>query len=124
MVNEMNKCNANERTRRYLKQKEILNKIRFYLINLLTFSSFDGEETEGDEFPLNVDVAGKRSRFNRIVFVSFVDVVSFDETNSKRLVIDGDEHGNVISMAKIMICLINIDFLDDVRGIYLIENPV
>jgi hypothetical protein len=82
------------------KIKKEFNSILFELFSLLTFSSFDGEETETGEFPLNVVVAGKRSRFKRIGFGSLVDIVSFDDANNKRFVIDGDEHGNGISMAK------------------------
>lgn len=69
-------------------------------MNLVTFSSFDRVETDIDEFPLDVFVADKRSRFNRIDFVSFVDVVSFDDRSSKRLVIDGVEHGTGISTTR------------------------
>jgi hypothetical protein len=43
-------------------------------------------------------VAGKRSRFNRIGLVSFVDVEDLDGIN-KRLVIDGAEQGNEISIS-------------------------
>jgi hypothetical protein len=60
---------------------------------LLTFSPFDGVEME---FEIVIFAAGKRSRFNRIGFVSFVGVEGFDDIN-KRLVIDGTEQGNVIS---------------------------
>jgi hypothetical protein len=52
------------------------------------FSSLDWVETDGDEFPLDVCVSGKRWRFNRTDFVSFVDVVSLDVIMSKRLPID------------------------------------
>ncbi len=61
---------------------------------LLTFSSFDGAEVE---FEIVIFAAGKRSRFNRIGFVSFVGVDGFDDLNN-RLVIDGAEHGNGISI--------------------------
>ena len=44
--------------------------------------------------------AGKRSRFNRIGLVSFVGVVGcFDDIN-KRLVIEGAEQGNDISITE------------------------
>ncbi len=61
-------------------------------------------ETGKDEFPLDDFVAGKRIRFNRIDFVSFVVVVvsSLDDI-SKRLVIDDVEQGNGISISKIKI---------------------
>ncbi len=61
---------------------------------LLTFSSFDGAEVE---FEIVIFAAGKRSRFNRIGFVSFVGVEGLVDIN-KRLVIDGAEQGNEISI--------------------------
>jgi hypothetical protein len=69
----------------------------FCFVYLVTFSSFDGVETDISELPFDVFVADKRSRFNRIGFVSFVDVVSFDDISRKRLVIDGVEQGNGMS---------------------------
>jgi hypothetical protein len=66
-----------------------------YLVDLMTFSSFVRVETEIGEFPLDVDGAGRRSRSNRIGFLSFVEDVSFDDENKRRL--DGAEHGNGIS---------------------------
>jgi hypothetical protein len=54
-------------------------------------------ETDLLEFPLDILVAGKRSRFNRIGFVSFVGIACFDDVN-KRFIIAGAEHGNDISM--------------------------
>ncbi len=59
-------------------------------------------ETGKDEFPLDDFVAGKRTRFNRIDFVSFAVVSSLDDI-SKRLVIDDVEQGNGISISKIKI---------------------
>jgi hypothetical protein len=81
----------------------------------LTFSSFDGAETDVNEFPLDVFVAGKPGRVNRIGFVSFVDVMS------KRPVIDGVEEGDWISTTKVKMFLI---FFDLIKVIYLIENLV
>lgn len=67
----------------------------------MTFSGFDEVETGIGEFPLDVFVADKRSRLNRIGFVSFVVVVvgSFDDVSNKRLASDGVEHGNWILTA-------------------------
>jgi len=124
MVNEMNKCNANKRTRRCLKRK----KINFFCLGFFfcyTFSSFDGVETDIGAFPLDVFVAGKRLRFNRIGFVSFVDdVVSFDDVSSKRLVIDGVEQGNGISTTIIKTFFMVCDFFDTIKVIYLIEHLI
>lgn len=99
----------------------ILFKVLFSSSNLLTFSSLDWVETDGDEFPLDVCVSGKRWRFNRTDFVSFVDVVSLDVIMSKRLPIDD---GGEISAAKIKIFLM-ITIVDKViKIIYLIENLI
>jgi hypothetical protein len=63
--------------------------------DLFTFSPFVGEEMV---FGAEILVAGKRSRFNRIGLVSFVGfVVCFDAIN-KRLVMEGAEQGNGISI--------------------------
>ncbi len=96
-----------QRTYPQMSKNKKFNLDSFFLFcYFLTFSSLVGVETEIDESPLEVFVAGKRSRFNRIGFVSFVDVVSFDDINNKRLVMDGVEQGNGISTAKIKKLLI------------------
>jgi hypothetical protein len=76
------------------RKKKKINFV-FEYFNKITFSPFVGEEMElGPE----IFVAGKRSRFNRIGLVSFVDVEDLDGIN-KRLVIDGAEQGNEISIS-------------------------
>ena len=62
-----------------------------------TFSPLDGEKIELAEFGMGVFVAGKRSRFSRMGWVLVVGGGCFDDVNS-RLVIDGAEHGNEISI--------------------------
>ncbi len=87
---------------------------------MLTFSSLNGVETDGEEFPLDVCVAGKRRRLNRTGLVSFVDVVSFDPIKSKRLLIDDVEQENGVSTAKIKIFLMIVKFLQDDKS-YLLD---
>jgi hypothetical protein len=83
--------NANKRTRRCLEKK---NVDCFFGFCLRTFSPFDVVKMVlGPE----IFAAGKRSRFNRIGFVSFVGVEGLVDIN-KRLVIDGAEQGNEISI--------------------------
>ena len=102
----MNKCYVHKRTRtclnvktkhKKIKKRELKIYIYIYIFSLSTFSSFDDVQIELVELEIDIFAGGRRSRFNRIGFVSFVVVDGFDDVN-RRFVIDGTEQGNGISI--------------------------
>ena len=98
MESKMNKRYVHKRTRRCLKAKtKKCKKNLIFIFPLSTFSSFDDVQIELVELEIDIFAGGRRSRFNRIGFVSFVVVDGFDDVN-RRFVIDGAEQGNEISI--------------------------
>ena len=73
------------------------------IVSLLTFSPpLIGREGELVELVMVAFAAGKRSRFNRIGLVLSTGGLGFDDIN-RRLVIEGAEHGNGISIREFTI---------------------